>query len=295
MPIIGLTYPNGDKILLSELDNTDVGKMGITIPTLRALSQQRANDRKPSTTELIIGTCEAYLKRKNDYFVNPQDKAFALAGTMHHLKMEEHTDERYLCEEPLEGFGISGIPDLYDINSRILYDYKNAGSYKVSKALGMSFIYSDDPSGALYKVSGKWGKAGTPKQVRQFYVDPEKADPEDWTLQLNLYRLFLQRKGYKVDKIYVQATVRDGGIMASRDRGISRNIYMIPIPIMSDNAVKIYFKNKRDRLLHALKTDTLPEMCTEEETWGGKKCEKYCDARSFCPYINSGESENDTT
>ena len=292
MPVIGFTYPNGDKLLLSQLDSVDARKMGITMPTLRALALQRDNNRPPSTTELIIGTCEAYLKRKHNYFINPQDKAFALAGTMHHLKLEKHADENFICEEPLEGFGITGIPDLYDIKNEILYDYKNTGSYKVSKSLGMSFMMVDDPSGALYKVSGKWGKAGTPKKVKQWYVDPEKADPEDWTLQLNLYRLFLEEKGYNVKKIYVQATVRDGGIMASRDRGISRNIYLIHIPIMSYESVMEYFKEKRDNLIHALKTDTLPVMCSKEETWDGKKCEKYCDARSFCPYINSGESED---
>ena len=295
MPIKGFIYPNGDTISLVGLKSVDIKLMGITLPTLLALAVQRDDkDRLPSTTELISGTCESYLKRTNDYYIDPQDKAFALAGTMHHLKMEEHAQgEDYLCEVQLKMHGITGVPDLYSKNEEILYDYKNAGSYKVAKALGMSYVMTDSPTGEVYKTSraGKWAK-GSPKQVRQFYVDPEKADPEDWTLQLNFYRILINNIERKVKKIFVQATVRDGGIMASRDRGISRNIYMIPIPIMRDTAVLEYFFDKRDKFNYAMENNELPEKCNDTETWDGKKCESYCDVRSLCPYMKG--NKNDT-
>ena len=39
-------------------------------------------------------------------------------------------------------------------------------------------------------------------------------------------------------------------------------------------------------LLKALDTGSLPQQCSKEQTWDGKKCEAYCDVRHLCPYNN---------
>jgi len=289
MPAVGFKYPDGENIKFEDVfekGKLDLERMGIVIPMLKELAKQRDPNRKPSVTECLTGTCEAYLKRTEEYFIDPQEHAFALAGTLHHAKLEQNADEES-AEIELEGMDITGIVDLYDEESKSLIDYKNAGSYKVSEALGLDFYLEDDPSGAVYKRKGKWGEKGDPKKVKRFWMNPEKADLGDWEWQLNCYRYMLEKRGKEVNNMYIQITVRDGGIQVARDRGVENKIYLIDVPYIHNDHIKEKFASKRDALLKALSLNQLPEMCSEEETWGGKKCEFYCDAREVCPYVNN--------
>ena len=293
MSAVGFIYPNGDKVSFKDVKKgkVDVEKMGMTIPTLLDMSKERDANRKPSTTELLIGTCEAYLKRTEDYYIDPQDRAFALAGTMHHARLEQHADDRHLLEEELEGFNITGIVDLYDKETKTLIDYKNTGSYKCAQLLGMTYNKIPDPSGVKYKSSGRWGKKGSPKMIKNWYRDKGLANYGDWGWQINWYRYLLEKKGHEVDKIFVQVTLRDGGIVVARDRGLDRNIYLIEIPKYDDEVLEYKFLSARDELVKALETDNLPKKCTEEQTWNGRKCESYCEVRHLCPYINGSINE----
>ena len=202
MPAVGFVYPNGDKVSFEDIKKgaVDIELMGMSLPTLLEMSKERDPNRKPSTTELLVGACEAYLKRTKDYHIDPQDRAFSLAGTLHHLKLEQGQDNRHLKEEALEEFDITGIADLYDKETKLLIDYKNTGSFKCAKLLGMTFEYVDDPSGERYKTSGKWGKKGSLKKVKHWYRDEEKADFGDWGWQVNWYRYLLEKQGHEVDK-----------------------------------------------------------------------------------------------
>ena len=71
MPAIGFVYPNGDKVTFEDVrkGNVDIVKMGMSLPTLIEMSKERDPNRKPSTTELLTGTCESYLKRKKEYYL----------------------------------------------------------------------------------------------------------------------------------------------------------------------------------------------------------------------------------
>ena len=285
MPLKGFKYPDGELISLQDVRerNIDIEKMGMALPTLLYMSQQRDNDRPPSTTELIIGTCQAYLQREKDYYVNPQENAFSLAGTIHHNKLEDSASSDMIAEMPLSYEGITGIVDLYDKKSKSLIDYKNTGSYKVSKILGLQSRTESDPV-EVYKRSGKWGVAGSPKKIKVFYRDPVTADFGDWGWQINFYRLMLQENGYPVDNMYVQMTIRDGGVHAAKSRGIYNNIYLVEVPYINDDILRKRFLDKKDALVHSLERKTVPEICTPEETWDGRKCESYCPVREVCPY-----------
>lgn len=288
MPAVGFIYPNGNTVSFDEVreGKVNVLEMGMSLPTLIEMSKERDPNRKPSTTELLVGTCESYLKRTEEYFVNPQDRAFSLAGTMHHSKLEQHEDERHLLEQKLEQFNITGIADLYDKETKMLIDYKNTGSYKCAQLLGMTYRLSPDPSGAKYKSSGKWGKKGSPKMVKQWYRDEGLAEYGDWGWQLNWYRHLLTMSGHEVDKMYIQVTLRDGGLAVSRDKGLDNNIYLIEVPKYDDEVLENRFLKARDELLEALNTDNIPQKCSSEETWNGRKCQSYCDVRNLCPYNN---------
>jgi len=291
MPLKGFKYIDGEEIKLSDvkIGKVDVDRMQVSLPTLLHMSVDRDPDRKPSTTELIQGTCQSYLQRTQDYYVYPDDNAFSLAGTLHHLKLEESSSilNRLCSEVSLESNGITGTIDLYDKETKTLIDYKFSGSYKIAKCLGIQFRHGHHPT-EVYKRSGRWGKAGTPKRIKEFYVDRDTIDMEDWSWQVNFYRYLLEQNGHQVDNMYIQATVRDGGLQVARERGIDKKIYMIEVPYINEENLLDKFETQRDALIWAVENNELPDKCTKEETWGGVKCKSYCPVRETCPY-NKGE------
>jgi|TARA_R110000796_G_scaffold133295_3_gene248860 hypothetical protein len=288
MPLVGFKYPDGNVISLEDVasNKVDIGKMGTTLPTLLEMSNQRDADRKPSVTELISGTCESYLKRTADYFESPDEQAFALSGTKHHAMLEKSalSNNSQITEISLESNGITGTADLYDEDRKMLVDYKLSGSYKVAKALGVQVKHSFHPT-EVYKKGGRWGKAGSPRRVKEFYIDSSKADLEDWGWQLNFYRYLLEKSGKEVNSMYIQATVRDGGLQVATSRGVDRKIYMIAVPFINDEHLENKFFRKRDALIKALEDKELPSKCTDTETWNGVKCESYCSVKDVCPYV----------
>ena len=288
MPLKGFKYPDGETISLKNVreGRVDIDKMGMALPTLLYMSEQRDNDRPPSTTELNIGTCQAYLQREKDYYTDPQENAFSLAGTIHHSKLEDSASSGMYSELPLEYEGVTGIVDLYDRKSKLLIDYKNTGSYKASQILGLQYTEDEHPT-EVYKRNGRWGKAGTPKKIKVWYRDPATADFGDWGWQINFYRLMLEHNGYPVDNMYVQMTIRDGGVHAAVSRGVQNNIYLVEVPSINDDILRKRFLEKRDMLISSLENKITPTMCTPEETWDGRKCERYCPVREVCPYMEN--------
>ena len=84
----------------------------LSLPTLISVSRQREWTGKPSTTQLINGTRLAYLQIVHDYAVDPFDRAFALLGTRHHMRLEKVAQTlNALSEEKMDGDD-TGILDL---------------------------------------------------------------------------------------------------------------------------------------------------------------------------------------
>ncbi len=244
----------------------------MTEPTLRALSKDREWTGNPSTTQLLNGTMMEFLKITRDYASDPQHRAFMLHGTNSHGYLEAYAKELGLPSE------IAMSPDGHDVFDLIerdvekdnwtLTDYKTWGSYKVAKSLGIVKI-------------GK-GKDAT------FTVDQSKIDLKESELQLNHYRIMLEKIGIAVGDMQLQLMVRDGGISVAMSRGIDFNIKLIPISKLDDNLVLAYFNAKRQNLLHALKeyannANYFPEPCNSEESWENRRCQGYCDVAEFCP------------
>jgi len=170
------------------------------------------------------------------------------------------------------------------IMSWVLTDLKLWGSYRVAKALGIVEVgKKPDPSGATYKSSGKWGKAGSPKMVPVFQQMPQEADNWESEMQLNRYRVMLEERGITIGRMQVQATVRDGGLAVAFTRGIFRNTCMIPVPRLGDDEVRNYFQIKADNLAIALKDNRWDEPCNDRECWEGVRCKSYCDVARNCP------------
>lgn len=254
-----------------------MGSRCLSIPTLRLIARQRPWTGKPSVTQLLKGTREAYLQIvKKDLVMDPKDQLFRILGTKGHAVLEQYI-ENELSEERLSNDIATGAFDLYNPATKTLYDYKTWGSYKVAQALGIEMV--DVETGEFYKTGKKKGQPKTKKEPR-FTGNVDNREVE---LQLNYYRILLEEAGFPVENIIVEAIVRDGGTIAAISRGITENGYLIPIRRLNDGEVISYFTMKAEKLKHALEYG-VTEKCTAEERWNDRKCQKYCDVAKHCDY-----------
>jgi len=259
----------------------------LTLPTLTLMADERKWTGVPSTTQLLNGTMYEFLKLTQPYAVDPDSRAFMLAGTRHHKSLEEVAKELNLPSE----IPLNIDRDIFDLlepenGNLVLTDYKLWGSYRVAKALGIVEVGKQpDPSGAVYKTSGKWGQAGTPKMVSVFVFQsmPQEMDLFNEELQLNRYRIMLEELGIAISKMQLQVTVRDGGLAIANSRGITRNIYRMPIRKLDDSDVLGYFQPKHKDLLVALEQNKWTEPCNDRECWEGARCKGYCEVARYCP------------
>lgn len=110
----------------------------LTLPTLTIISTEREWKGVPSTTQLLNGTMMEFLKLTQPYTVNPDKRAFMLAGIRHHQQLELAAKELGLPAE----IALSIDRDIFDLleledGHLVLTDYKLWGSYRVARALGI--------------------------------------------------------------------------------------------------------------------------------------------------------------
>lgn len=287
MPLKWFICPDAGTIHFKDCLNEGGCRMNNRCATrsyLKLAAQERHWTGKPSTTQLIQGTMCSFLKLTKEYAVAPDSKAFMINGTNGHAKLEEagDGDEYSKLEEVFSNSDISGISDVIEEENNILklMDYKVSGSYKVQKALGWTTV--DQETDEVYKTGKRKGERKTIKILVQ---NPEKADIEDWALQLNKYRIEYEKKyGKKISRLQVQIIVRDGNTYIARSRGVFRNVYLIEIPIIDDKIIIEYFEKKKNALLKAMAQGYWNEICTDKENWEGLKCAKYCEVAEHCSY-----------
>jgi hypothetical protein len=203
-----------------------------------------------------------------------------ILGSRGHAKLEGSDDEFSTLEGYLDGPDVTGH---YDVLERegdnvVLVDYKTSGSYKVSKALGFHVV--EEPTGEVYK-SGK--RKGQPKTRKILHRDDDFIERRDWELQLNMYRIQLERRGMHVDDMRVMCIVRDGNTWIARSRGVFRNIYYFRIARLDDAQVLSYFERKRQALFRAIEEDKCELVCNAHENWRGIRCTRYCEVAEHCP------------
>lgn len=277
--------PDGITISVPEcLEHCRIGRRCMTIPSLSKISQERDWNGVASTTQLIDGTMLTSLKLTMPYNVKPESRAFMMYGTMHHRELE---DVGRLLGMAVE-IPMSIDRDIFDLvevedGEIVMTDYKLWGSFKVAQATGLTKVgMKPDPSGAVYKTTSKYGKAGDPKMVPTFSEEPNLADNKDAELQLNRYRIMLREAmGITVQRLRLQITVRDGGTITARGRGVNSLVKMLPVRMLPDQEVKDYFTFKAECLSRALR-DGWNEPCTISESWNGERCARYCDVWNYC-------------
>ena len=146
------------------------------------------------------------------------------------------------------------------------------------KALGYYKI--DVPTGEVYKTGTKKGQ---PKTKKEWRTDGVK-HILDWAIQLNYYRILLEERGFKVNRVEVQALCRDFNLRVASERNITSPVYIIHINKISDIWIKKYMKAKAKRLNEALIKGKTSHICNSKERWHDRKCKDYCSVASFCPY-----------
>lgn len=284
MPATKFICPNGERVPIKEcLDSCKQKERCMFLPTLRAIAKSLDRGiKEPTVTELISGVRETYLKKTTAYAVNPQSVLYSLHGQAVHTIHEDNMDGEILGEIRLNDKITSGKFDLFgkiiDNEEGVLGDLKVTSSYKIMKALG---IYKEDvETGEFYK-SGL--KKGQPKTRKIFRYDGVR-HVWDWSVQLNYYRRLLEEAGFHVQRMFIQALCRDNSLKTAAERGITKPVYIIPIHRISNHWLDKYFGTKAKLLQQAIRTKRLPSPCSLKETWEGKKCLEYCDARENCPH-----------
>ncbi len=284
MPATKFICPNGRRITIKRcLSACPQKERCMFLPTLRAVADSLDRGVKGATvTELISGVREAYLKKKTCYAVNPQDELYAIHGQAVHTIHENNIYGDILGEIRLQDKITSGKFDLYgkiiDEEEGVLGDLKVTSSYKLAKALGIYKV--DVPTGAVYKTGPRKGQ---PKTRKEFRYDGVR-HVWDWAVQLNYYRILLEKAGFEVNRMFIQALCRDSNLRTAAERGIDKPVYIIPINKISDRWLLRYFGKKASMLRTALRTKTMPPPCSVKETWQGRKCLEFCEVRSKCPH-----------
>ena len=284
MPATKFICPDGQEIpILKCLNRCPKKERCMFLPTLRAVV--KSFDRgieEPTVTELISGVRETYLKKTTDYAIDPQSALYALQGQAVHTLHEECTEGEILSEVRLKDALTSGKFDMYgkllDESDGTLGDLKVTSSYKIMKALGIFKV--DVPTGELYKTGARKGQPKTRKEIRYGGV----RHVMDWAIQLNYYRMLLEKAGFTVKRMVIQAICRDNSLRTASERGIEQTVYLIPIHKISDRWLERYFMKKSKMLKEALETKELPPVCSNRERWGGRKCLDFCEARAECPF-----------
>jgi len=270
-----------------KINGCRMGERCATVPYLKDVAFDR-EFKGVSPSSAGNGARYIYLKAITDYAIDPYDRTWVEIGTAVHRKLSAlKLVTNVLSEEKLSDEQMEGIADLLEIDEsnpryHILTDYKCTGSYKITKYLGITQtqepILNEDGTPVLLK-SGK--NKGKPKTISVSKTDPEKADLKNETYQINRYRCFLENSGFPISKMRIQAIPRDGATYIAKSRGITENLYIIPIKRLNDVDVLYFYAELQHLVSKAFETKWAPR-CTPEENWEGRRCENFCEISDAC-------------
>lgn len=248
----------------------------LSIRTLRMVADQREWQGTPSTTQLIKGVREAYLEITGDYKINPQNSLYKVIGSKSSGFLDRYVDKEELGLESLADEVSKGSFDFYDYTNGHLFDTTTSSYFKVSKALGLRQV--DVPSDELYKIGPK---KGTPKMKKEWQFGGTRSIL-DWAIKINDYRCKLESIGFPVNQMFIEAICRHGEVKSYIEGGDSLKGTIIAVSKIPDRHIQAYLRTKKAKLMYALITNVTPPKCKHRETWGGRKCEKYCNVADLC-------------
>lgn len=304
MPAAFFKCPDGGEVEIAKCLEHGSCRMGERCLSTRLLAAIGFDREWRGVTPSAAGNSARYLllKKVSPYTVDPQDRAWAILGTGVHKKLDRAAGYNVLSEERLDHEGMTGVPDDLEQDEEnpgkfILWDDKVFGSFKVRKVLGIVRVEKqllDDQGNPILFKSGK--NKGEPKTKVEWVRDLNAVDIRGEAMQLNRYRIMWESKGFPISKMFLEVTVRDGGLQATIANGINRNIYKIPIPRMDDGVVMGHYMNLSLEVDKALVLGYAP-ICSPDNRWFRKgknvRCHDYCEVKAACIAMGGWENETD--
>ena len=296
IPAKNFLCPDGNEIEIAkclEVNGCRLRSRCATLPYLNLIAFDREY-KGISPSMAGTGPMQIYLRATVDYTIDPYERVWAAFGTSTHGKLSIHSYTRnVLSEEPLSDEEMKGIPDCLETeegtdDEYIISDYKNFGSYKVAKCLGISIIKTDKPildeeGNPVLLKSGKNKGAVKTKQETEVIIDPNNAELDAEKLQINRYRIFFEYYGFGISDMRLQVMVRDGGTYIAKSRGIDKNMYIIPIPFLDDKEVLSYYYNLNYEVKQAFEGNY--RKCNAWESWDNRRCNGYCEVSDQCKQL----------
>ena len=303
MPAKWFKCPDGETIEIAKCLSHNGCRMAercATRPFLRLVGYDR-EWRGVTPSAAGNGPRLLFLKAMTDYIIDPDSRVWAAFGTSTHevLGIHKYSND-VMSEERFHDGEMGGTADVLEIDENdqkyfILTDYKTWGSYKVAKSLGIKVEKSEE---TLLDVEGnvvilKSGKnKGMPKTKKHSTIttDPASADLKGEELQLNRYRLFFEANGFPVSKIQIQAIPRDGGTWIAQSRGVTKNLYIIPLKRLNNAYVLNFYRALKKEVNECFKTGYI-RKCNQWESWEGRRCDGYCEVVSACKQMSKTNNE----
>ena len=262
-------------------------------------------------TDLYNGARETFLKYTTFYAVNPDKLAFAISGTLKHKQLEEVSDED--SEKPIIYRGVRGTLDLLmeGPGGEIwLCDYKTQGAFAIRKFMGWTKVPEQVFDKHGIPVRYKSGvRKGELKYRNKWILDPNKADREQYEYQLNIYRKAIEEQfpDVKISKMKIFFILRDGGLKATLEQGLTRNTYFLDVDFLDDKTINDYIDSKsflKDIIEEFIESEIktpetrlellkklVPPKCSKKERWYNEetgvslKCQSYCPVKEVCEML----------
>lgn len=137
---------------------------------------------------------------------------------------------------------VSAQVDLYEGDTKSLYDWKTTKAYAFSTKAGSKY---------------------------------------EWEVQLNIGAYLMDKMGIKVENLYIIGLLKDWDLRKSQtEKGYPESpVVQKKIKLWTADAVVQYVEERIRDIVSA--RASLPK-CSSKETWGGNRCSQWCDAKSVC-------------
>lgn len=153
-------------------------------------------------------------------------------------------EQRYFAGVVVDGtnYVLSAQIDLYESDTKALYDWKTTKSYAFHKRGGSKF---------------------------------------EWEAQMNIGRYLMERSGLEVKSLNIIGLLKDWNLKTSRmEPGYPpTEVMTTEIDIWPLIEIEAYIDERIRAIVKA--RHTLP-LCGTKDHWGGRRCEQWCDANSVC-------------
>ena len=219
-----------------------------------------------SVTGIIRPGQMAGLERLHRHEMPPEEVADllyrVLGSVAHEVLYRGRNPEAVMAEERLlttiAGWTISGKPDVYDIETKTILDFKLTSAW-----------------GVVFEPNGK------PEHIHQ----------------LNLYAALLRRNGYEVKGLQVVNLLRDWSRKEMLKRGDypKSAIVVQDLPLWAEKEAQEFLEERV--AVHQLAATGYWDPCTDEERWKSKttgvfnRCKTYCRVSTFCEQFAADKGE----